>query len=516
MLRRAARRRLGPTARVPSWSTTSPSAAGSRPIRRDFVANISHELKTPVGALACWPRRSPPRTTPRSPAAWPSACVNEAFRRRPHDRRPARAQPHRGRGGAGHEPVPCRTWSSPRRSSGSGPRPSRRGITVDGRRAVAAGSTVLGDRRQLVSALAQPARQRGEVLRPGRPTVEVAGPHRRRVGRHRRAATTASASPPRDLERVFERFYRVDRARSRETGGTGLGLAIVRHVATNHGGEVRVESREGEGSTFTLRLPAGARRRRCRLDRRRARPASSMSDLTPTTTVLVVEDEDSLHRRAHPRAAARGLPRAGGPRRRRGARPVRRRAARPRAARRDAAEGVGHRRVPRAPQAQLEVPIIMVTAKGAEIDTVVGLEVGADDYVTKPYRLRELVARMRAVLRRGAARRRRRPCRAARSLEVGDVRLDPERHEVMIRGEHVHAAAQGVRAARAAARQRRPGAAPATRSSTGSGAPTTWATPRRSTSTSSGCGPRSRTIRPTPTRIVTIRGLGYKYEVPRD
>jgi two-component system sensor histidine kinase SenX3 len=63
--------------------------------------------------------------------------------------------------------------------------------------------------------------------------------------------------PRRDLERIFERFYRVDRARSRETGGTGLGLAIVRHVASNHRGEVRVESREGTGSTFTLRLPAG-------------------------------------------------------------------------------------------------------------------------------------------------------------------------------------------------------------------------------------------------------------------
>jgi two-component system response regulator RegX3 len=77
------------------------------------------------------------------------------------------------------------------------------------------------------------------------------------------------------------------------------------------------------------------------------------------------------------------------------------------------------------------VPIIMVTAKGGEIDTVVGLEVGADDYVTKPYRLRELVARMRAVLRRspplddGAG--------AGEILEVGDVRLDPERHEVYVR-----------------------------------------------------------------------------------
>ena len=61
---------------------------------------------------------------------------------------------------------------------------------------------------------------------------------------------------PADLERVFERFYRADPARSRATGGTGLGLAIVKHVATNHGGEVEVWSVEGSGSTFTLRLPA--------------------------------------------------------------------------------------------------------------------------------------------------------------------------------------------------------------------------------------------------------------------
>jgi two-component system response regulator RegX3 len=80
-------------------------------------------------------------------------------------------------------------------------------------------------------------------------------------------------------------------------------------------------------------------------------------------------------------------------------------------------------------------PIIMVTAKTSEIDTVVGLEVGADDYVSKPYRLRELVARMRAVLRRTP------PAQEAPSLEgaleVGDLRLDPERHEVYLRGQEV-------------------------------------------------------------------------------
>jgi two-component system response regulator RegX3 len=78
-------------------------------------------------------------------------------------------------------------------------------------------------------------------------------------------------------------------------------------------------------------------------------------------------------------------------------------------------------------------PIIMVTAKGAEIDTVVGLEVGADDYVTKPYRLRELTARMRAVMRRSPSERGGELSDA--TLAVGDVVLDPEQHEVVVRGE---------------------------------------------------------------------------------
>ena len=86
------------------------------------------------------------------------------------------------------------------------------------------------------------------------------------------------------------------------------------------------------------------------------------------------------------------------------------------------------------------VPIIMVTAKASEIDTVVGLEVGADDYVSKPYRLRELVARMRAVLRRrgddggGPASN---GVDGFTILRTGDVELDPGRHEVTIRGEAV-------------------------------------------------------------------------------
>jgi two-component system, OmpR family, response regulator RegX3 len=91
------------------------------------------------------------------------------------------------------------------------------------------------------------------------------------------------------------------------------------------------------------------------------------------------------------------------------------------------------------------VPIIMVTAKGAEIDTVVGLEVGADDYVSKPYRLRELVARIRAVMRRGAGDTGLRHTGARRpadhddeTWEAGDVRVDVDKRRVFVRGDEVH------------------------------------------------------------------------------
>jgi two-component system sensor histidine kinase SenX3 len=121
----------------------------------------------------------------------------------------------------------------------------------------AAPTSVLGDERQLVSALVNLLDNAIKYSEPGS-TVEF------EVGGDRRWVVVTVRDqgigiPGKDLERIFERFYRVDRARSRETGGTGLGLSIVRHVATNHGGTVEVASREGEGSTFTLRLPRPAR-----------------------------------------------------------------------------------------------------------------------------------------------------------------------------------------------------------------------------------------------------------------
>jgi two-component system response regulator RegX3 len=158
------------------------------------------------------------------------------------------------------------------------------------------------------------------------------------------------------------------------------------------------------------------------------------------------------------------------------------------------------------------VPIIMVTAKGAEIDTVVGLEVGADDYVTKPYRMRELVARMRAVLRRMPEDRVAELSSVA--VEVGDVALDPDQHLVMIRGDeaalplkefellHLFLANAGRVLPRETLIDR------------------VWGSDYvGDTKTLDVHVKRLRakieTDPANPERIVTIRGLGYKYERPR-
>ena len=160
------------------------------------------------------------------------------------------------------------------------------------------------------------------------------------------------------------------------------------------------------------------------------------------------------------------------------------------------------------------VPIIMVTAKGGEIDTVVGLEVGADDYVTKPYRLRELVARMRAVLRRRANEAGSYEL-SGEALEVGDVALDPERHEVIIRGRR-----------RCRCRSRSSSSSSCCSPTPGGCCPRetlidrVWGTDYvGDTKTLDVHVKRLRAkVEPdpsNPTRIVTIRGLGYKYDVPR-
>jgi two-component system sensor histidine kinase SenX3 len=221
-------------------------------VRRDFVANISHELKTPVGALSLVAETLDGEDDPVVVARLSHRMRKEAERlgRIIEDlldlsRIEAEESPTR-------EPVEVGLVV---------------GEAVDRLRPVAEyrgvrleieeppGSLVIwGNRRQLVSAvhnLVDNAIKYSEDTSVVEVTVaEDDGGIELTVADH------GIGIPSRDLERVFERFYRVDRARSRDTGGTGLGLSIVRHVASNHGGEVSVESREGEGSTFRLRLPS--------------------------------------------------------------------------------------------------------------------------------------------------------------------------------------------------------------------------------------------------------------------
>lgn len=222
-------------------------------VRRDFVANISHELKTPIGALGLLAETLLAEDEPAVARRLADRMLDEAFRvGRTIDDLLALSQIEADESGMRDEvPINVVVAEAVDRVR---PAAEQQGITIDVVEAPAR-LTVLGDRRQLVSATynllenAVKYSDRGSSVRVRARTdgrwIDLS------------VADHGIGIPRRDLERVFERFYRVDRARSRETGGTGLGLAIVRHVASNHAGEVRVESLEGEGSTFTLRLPVG-------------------------------------------------------------------------------------------------------------------------------------------------------------------------------------------------------------------------------------------------------------------
>ena len=223
-------------------------------IRRDFVANVSHELKTPIGALGLLAETL---TVEPDPDGGPAAGPPDPHRGlpgQPDHRRPARPQPHRVRGGPAPRARSTSTWSWPRRSSGSGRAAEQRRITIELDEPDPP-VHVLGDRRQLVSAM-HSLLENAVTFSYEDSAVRVAGEPGRRRGPARRSTDTGVGIPARDLDRIFERFYRVDHGRSRDTGGTGLGLSIVRHVASNHQGRVEVDSREGEGSTFTLVLPS--------------------------------------------------------------------------------------------------------------------------------------------------------------------------------------------------------------------------------------------------------------------
>ena len=223
-------------------------------VRRDFVANISHELKTPVGALSLLAETLVDEEDRRVSQRLAERMVNEATRlastiedllvlsRIESEEEPEREQ----------VPIHLVVAESVNRIR---PAAGNAGIRIDAPEPdLRLGVT--GDRRQLVSALYNLLDNAVKYSEEGSEvTVRVTTD-----GRTLSIAVTDQGIgiPARDLERVFERFYRVDVARSRQTGGTGLGLAIVRHVVSNHAGEVGVDSRLGEGSTFTLNLPLTA------------------------------------------------------------------------------------------------------------------------------------------------------------------------------------------------------------------------------------------------------------------
>lgn len=220
-------------------------------VRRDFVANISHELKTPVGALGILAE----------------TLVGEEDRA-VADRLAHRMQVEAMRVGRTIDDLLqlSRIEASVAPEDEVVPVAEVLSDAVDRTRASAEVRSVsmvidepdepleiVGDRRQLTSAVTNLCDNAVKYSDTG-DTVHV-GARRDGTWVCIDVVDQGIGIPARDLERVFERFYRVDRARSRDTGGTGLGLAIVRHVVQNHQGEVDVTSREGKGSRFTLRFP---------------------------------------------------------------------------------------------------------------------------------------------------------------------------------------------------------------------------------------------------------------------
>jgi two-component system sensor histidine kinase SenX3 len=221
-------------------------------IRRDFVANVSHELKTPTGALTLLAetiegeddvtvvRRLVHRMGAEADRL--SRIIDDLL---DLSRIEANEMPQK-------RLVPVTAVISESLESLQAVASSMEvGLLVDH---LPDGLAIPGDHRDLVSAVVNLIDNGIKYSEPGGDihisATEVP------AGVEISITDQGVGIPARDLERIFERFYRVDRARSRATGGTGLGLSIVRHVAANHGGSVRVRSVEGEGSTFVLELPA--------------------------------------------------------------------------------------------------------------------------------------------------------------------------------------------------------------------------------------------------------------------
>ena len=231
-------------------------------IRRDFVANVSHELKTPMGALGLLAETLQFERDPVVAQRLAERIHNESFRVNRIIEDLLDLSRIEGEGSPTREPVPISLIAAEAmeriRTSAE-----QHDVVLEFDEPEN-NLVVFGDRRQLVSAL-HALLENAVVYSPrgGKVRINTARTESRINSDGDTVGPFVSVSisdqgqgiPAKDLERIFERFYRVDPGRARETGGTGLGLSIVRHVAENHGGSVLVDSREGEGSTFTLELP---------------------------------------------------------------------------------------------------------------------------------------------------------------------------------------------------------------------------------------------------------------------
>jgi two-component system sensor histidine kinase SenX3 len=221
-------------------------------VRRDFVANISHELKTPVGAIGLLAETILGEDDPEVRQRLARRMVQEADRAAHtiDDLLELSRIEFGDDADFSDNDVVALVGEAVSRIAAAA---EQAGVTVI--TDVPLGIVVHGDRRQLVSALFN-LLDNAVKYSPEGSQVEV-----RAVEEEGKLVAAISVAdrgvgiPRRSLDRIFERFYRVDRARSRTTGGTGLGLAIVRHVVSNHRGRVLAESVEGQGSTFTLLLP---------------------------------------------------------------------------------------------------------------------------------------------------------------------------------------------------------------------------------------------------------------------
>lgn len=220
-------------------------------VRTDFVANISHELRTPIGAMAVLAETLSQEEDTAVIHRLATKISDEAMRvgRLIDDLLELSRLEYGGEPARELVSVPAIVLEAVERTQTLAD--SRR-ISIDVHQPVLA-ALVAGDRRQLASALGNLLENAVKYSESGS-SVEVVA--RRSEGNVLLDVRDHGVGiPAKEIDRIFERFYRVDRARSRETGGTGLGLSIARHIVTNHGGEIRVRSVEGSGSTFTIVLP---------------------------------------------------------------------------------------------------------------------------------------------------------------------------------------------------------------------------------------------------------------------